>query len=265
MAMKKDTSSEFEVKLIVASRQPGKTAGSLKKLTSLGEYRLCNKRTLKIRDIYFDTGIAMLRKNSLALRVRLMENKKLLTMKGQAAILDWGGINRLEIEEEWSPESLQKVLNIIPDLKYDPNDLHSFFLPDNPVKTLKRLDFKIVQDRITQRDMRDVIMQKHHELLAEFVVDEVHFQTPAGKVIHYEVEIEALEEKSVGHVHKLLQELQTRYPDDLRIWLFSKLETGEVIYQHANDLRKNSFINKDHSISTEGYERIANLLHKVKD
>lgn len=186
-------------------------------------------------------------------------------MKGQAAILDWGGINRLEIEEEWSPESLQKVLNIIPDLKYDPNDLHSFFLPDNPVKTLKRLDFKIVQDRITQRDMRDVIMQKHHELLAEFVVDEVHFQTPAGKVIHYEVEIEALEEKSVGHVHKLLQELQTRYPDDLRIWLFSKLETGEVIYQHANDLRKNSFINKDHSISTEGYERIANLLHKVKD
>jgi len=262
MAENKNHNSEFEVKLIIASRQPGEITGMLKKLTSLGDYRLHNRRTIKIRDIYFDTGTADLRKNQLAMRVRFEGNLVLLTLKGKAAIADWGGIKRLEIEERWSLASLQNVLKTIPDFKYDSNDIQNSFLSDNPVKTLAKMDFKIVQDRITKRDMRDVVMGGRQESLADFVIDEVHFQTSAGKVIHYEVEIEALEEKSVEHIHKLLQELQTRYPNDLKIWLYSKLETGEMIYQHANDLRKNSFITKSNFISKDGYKKIADLLYK---
>ena len=262
MAENKNHNSEIEVKLIVASRQPGKIAGSLKKLTSLGDYRLHNRRTIKIRDIYFDTGTADLRKNQLAMRVRFEGNLVLLTLKGKAAIADWGGIKRLEIEEAWSLTTLQNVLKIIPDFKYDPNDLHSFFLPDNPVKTLTKMDFKIVQDRITKREMRDVVMRGRQESLADFVIDEVHFQTLAGKVIHYEVEIEAAAEKYIEHVHMITQELQTQYPEDLRIWLYSKLETGDVIYQYAEDLRKNSFITEGNFISKKGYRMIADLLYK---
>jgi hypothetical protein len=262
MAENKNHNSEFEVKLVVASRQPREIASSLKKLTRVGDYRLGNRQVIKIRDIYFDTGIDTLRKNQLALRARSTENKKLLTLKGRAAIADWGGIKRLEIEETWSVSSLQKILERIPDLNFDPNFLFAIFLPDNPVKTLEKLDFIIVQDRITQREMRDVVIQGSHESLADFVIDEVHFQTSAGKVIHYEVEIEALAEKYIEHVHNLLKELQTRYPDDLRIWLYSKLETGEVIYQHANDLKKNSFITKSNFISKDGYKKIADLLYK---
>jgi len=262
MAAKKDHNSEFEVKLIVASQRPAEIAQSLKDLTNLGNFLLTNRRNLEIQDVYFDTSAADLRKNQLALRVRLVGNKKLLTLKGKSDIADWGGIKRLEFEKAWSLTALQNVLKIIPDFKYDPNSLHSSFLSENPVKTFANLGFKIVQDRITQREMRDVIMQKHHELLAEFVVDEVHFRTTAGKVIHYEVEIEALAEKYIEHVHNLLKELQTRYPNDLRIWLYSKLETGEVIYQQANDLRKNSFITKSNFISKDGYKKIAGLLHK---
>jgi hypothetical protein len=198
------------------------------------------------------------------LRARSTENKKLLTLKGRAAIADWGGIKRLEIEETWSVSSLQKILERIPDLNFDTNFLFAIFLPDNPVKTLEKLDFKIVQDRITRREMRDVLMRGRQESLADFVIDEVHFQTTAGEVIHYEVEIEAIAEKSVGHVQTISQELKTRYPEDLRIWLYSKLETGEIIYQYTDDLRKNSFIKADHSISTEGYELIANILNRVR-
>lgn len=262
MADNKNHNSEFEVKLIVASRHPGKIAGALKKLTGLGDYHLTNRRTIKIRDIYFDTGTAILIKNRLALRVRLIENNKLITLKGQAAIADWGGIKRLEIEEGWSLASLKNVLNTIPDFRNDPSELNTYFISDNPAKTLANLGFEIVQDRITRRDMRDVVMEGRQESLADFVVDEVHFQTTAGKVIHYEVEIEAIAEKYIEHVHNLLKELQTRYPTDLTIWLYSKLETGEVIYQHAADLRKNSFITKSNFISKDGYNKIGVLLHK---
>ena len=262
MAENKNHNSEFEVKLVVASRQPREIASSLKKLTRVGDYRLGNRQVIKIRDIYFDTGIDTLRKNQLALRARLTENKKLLTLKGRAAIADWGGIKRLEIEETWSVSSLQKILERIPDLNFDPNFLFAIFLPDNPVKTLEKLDFIIVQDRITQREMRDVVIQGSHESLADFVIDEVHFQTSAGKVIHYEVEIEAAAEKYIEHVHMITQELQTQYPEDLRIWLYSKLETGDVIYQYAEDLRKNSFITEGNFISKKGYRMIADLLYK---
>ena len=262
MAENKNQNSEFEVKLVVASRQPREIASSLKKLTRVGDYRLGNRQVIKIRDIYFDTGIDTLRKNQLALRARSTENKKLLTLKGRAAIADWGGIKRLEIEEMWSVSSLQKILERIPDLNFDPNFLFAIFLPDNPVKTLEKLDFIIVQDRITQREMRDVVIQGSHESLADFVIDEVHFQTTAGEVIHQEVEIEAPEEKSIEYVHIILKELQNRYPEDLRIWLYSKLETGDVIYQYAEDLRKNSFITEGNFISKKGYRMIADLLYK---
>ena len=262
MAENKNQNSEFEVKLVVASRQSREIASSLKKLTRVGDYRLGNRQVIKIRDIYFDTGIDTLRKNQLALRARLTENKKLLTLKGRAAIADWGGIKRLEIEEMWSVSSLQKILERIPDLNFDTNFLFAIFLPDNPVKTLEKLDFIIVQDRITQREMRDVVIQGSHESLADFVIDEVHFQTTAGEVIHQEVEIEAPEEKSIEYVHIILKELQNRYPEDLRIWLYSKLETGDVIYQYAEDLRKNSFITEGNFISKKGYRMIADLLYK---
>jgi hypothetical protein len=262
MAENKNHNSEFEVKLVVASRQPREIASSLKKLTRVGDYRLGNRQVIKIRDIYFDTGTADLRKTQLALRVRFEGNLVLLTLKGKAAIADWGGIKRLEIEEAWSLTALQNVLKTIPDLKYDSNDIQNSFLSDNPVKTLEKLDFKIVQDRITRREMRDVLMRGRQESLADFVIDEVHFQTSAGKVIHYEVEIEAAAEKYIEHVHMITQELQTQYPEDLRIWLYSKLETGDVIYQYAEDLRKNSFITEGNFISKKGYRMIADLLYK---
>jgi hypothetical protein len=262
MVMKKDHNSEFEVKLIVTSQQPRKIANSLRKLTRLGDYRLTNRKLIKIQDIYFDTGTDRLRKSQLALRVRLMENKKLLTMKGKAAFADWGGIKRLEIEETWSVALLQKVLEKIPNFNFNANDLSDLFLPDNPVKTLMKLNFKVIQDRITHRELKDVMMPGHCQSVADFVLDEVRFQTTAGKVIHYEVEIEALAEKSVEHVHIILKELQNRYPDDLLIWLYSKLETGEIIAQYTNDLQKNSFITEDGFIRKNGYKMIADLLHK---
>ena len=260
MAENKNQNSEFEVKLVVASRQSREIASSLKKLTRVGDYRLGNRQVIKIRDIYFDTGIDTLRKNQLALRARLTENKKLLTLKGRAAIADWGGIKRLEIEETWSVSSLQKILERIPDLNFDPNFLFAIFLPDNPVKTLEKLDFRIVQDRITQREMRDVVIQGSHESLADFVIDEVHFQTTAGEVIHQEVEIEAPEEKSIEYVHIILKELQNRYPEDLRIWLYSKLETGDIIAQKIKKFDTINCIDNHRHLLQEGYSLLESYL-----
>lgn len=256
---------EIEAKLIVRSDLPLKIVNSLRQLCSFGPYHLSDKEDFKIRDTYFDTDTLKLKSNHIALRTRMFEDKIKITLKGQSIIKDWGGVQRVELEYIWSLSTLKQILSRIPGFKVTSTVLRQLFQAKQPIQTMEKLGFKVIQDRTTYRRLLNVYQEPAASVLAEFVIDEVHFHSGKNTILkHFEVEIEAKSEEGITALKTILKELQTKYPDDLRIWPYSKLETGKAIQESFTGQQREFLIDDGQCILPAGYDMIDSYIKTNK-
>src|SRR5690606_19879886 len=103
---------EVEGKLVITGPDAAAVYDAIAALTAIGGFRVAHRAVEEIADVYFDSPERALFAAGLALRVRSIDGRELLTVKGESRVLG-GVITREELEVEWSLDGLDTVLEAL--------------------------------------------------------------------------------------------------------------------------------------------------------
>ena len=220
-------SQELEVKLIIIHSNPDQIAYKISKLNQIGKYLVTIPGTKQIHDTYFDTTKETFRRNRMAFRLRIENNQQIITIKGRTNVQEWGAVERVEIESPWSRMAFKQTLMQLKEYGVDLQVKAELLKDDNPMESLQKIGFIVIQDRHTFRLSRQI--KSGDEVVAELVIDKVNYQIKDHQLIHYEIEIEAKNPKGTTAIQKIQQDLQSTYGDSLQLSVFSKLMLGMVL------------------------------------
>jgi len=219
---------EIETKLVILSDAPEAIAEEIARLESLGGHQLRRAESVTVHDLYFDTPDLQLESRGLALRMRSIQSRQLLALKGPEVTIG-STMRREELEQDWSREilvAIQAELNargvelVVPDPVLTESD---------PVSVLKGMGLAQMQDRQTNRRRRQIARSAPGgESEAELAIDRVTFRFGDRQVCHYEVEIELEASNDVAMIENLIRNLRDRWPV-LTVWHHSKYATGKAL------------------------------------
>ena len=213
---------EVEAALVVVAQAPHAVLDQIATRSSLGGFLLCPHPDRQIHDTYYDTTDSALGARCFSLRLRRLDGRVLLTLKGAAAGADATLKTRRELEAEWSAATLHDVLAELAQ--------HGIHLPSPPLgdpsQSLTALGLHIIQERHTHRRPREVSRGMGAPVLAEMALDAVTFHLPGREVRHCEIEVEAAHGATPADVKEISRALQEAYPGRLQPWPFAKLTLG---------------------------------------
>ena len=151
----------------------------IKSLSDIAGFRTVDRGLQKITDTYFDTQDNRLFNGKVVFRLRVVENKSLLTFKSHKASTG-SAYQRNEIESETSA-------NV--------DDISSGNLPDiPPVKALLENmgSFPLLPSLKTENNRYTIFLAHNNTLYYELVLDDVVFTGPCGTAAVHELEVESL-------------------------------------------------------------------------
>ena len=248
--MSESSHTEYEFVLMVRSLDPENILEKISELTSLSNYRLVRKEVENLRDVYFDTPDHSLSGRRLNLRLRYLSGVAKITLKQSPGLFTRNRNERREIELNWSPASLSKILQEISgrgvrlEIK-DPG-------VGDPTDSFKKLGLVVIQDRETKRAPREVV-SAHGELLAELAIDSVTYHFENGDIMLDEVEVEAKSRNGREVVDEVANDLTRVFGPELQRWKSGKLSTGIRIEKLLRNGRLNGLI-EDSRLKQEAYE-----------
>jgi len=220
---------ELETTLLVDCDHPETVMKTLAARNTIGPYETIAKGAILMHDQYFDTEKQSLSKGGIALRVRKIGPTRLVCIKGRERLHEWGGIERLEIEKDWSVQALKKILPCLGKicLKVDENA----FCEDDPGETLNRMGLKCIQGRETNRIIVGIghPQMSSNTHFAEMALDRVCYRFGRRSFLHHEVEIEAKALKCDNHLKTVVALLNNDFPGKFKRWDHNKLITGYAI------------------------------------
>ena len=257
---------EIEATLIITSENPQDVADKIAELDSIGDYSLLSQPTQDIRDVYFDTQGRDLQTRKFALRIRKVEEKCLLTLKGPSkSINGCTGVERLEIEGEWSKDIWNKVLSNLQDLNVKLDQSALAFGDADPIEIMKNLFLCIVQDRRTHRRVRNVVLKgsKNNSPLAEMAIDDVVYHFPGIDVQLHQIEIETKDEIAYVALDAVVKELLDSFHAEIRTWNYGKLPTGKAIEELLMKFEVDELVNNDGDLRSATYDKLEKHLQKI--
>lgn len=202
--MSKNT--EEEQALVIRSDDPQAVVDRIMSdIIKLDRFALVTAPPQDIVDTYYDTPDRDLKKAKTSLRVRLVNGQPYITVKGKS---DGFGDEqrRSEWESEWPWETPE------------PQDVLALF------------DMKVVQERVTNRLVKDVHDSKDKwNRVAELAIDDVTYDFESlGNARFFEVEVELKDPTSKVLLKDIVKPLKEAVPE-LESWKYSKLTTGKAI------------------------------------
>ncbi len=248
---------EIETTLLVCSSKPGDVLDRIAELRSVSDFTLVPQPSHLIEDTYFDLKNRELDAKKLALRIREIDGKRLITLKGPAKIDRAGVGERMELELEWSRDGLRKVIKEISrwDIKTCKLPKRSEF--ETPDAVLNKLGFEVIQQRVDRRRVRNVFLGGDTvNLLAEVAIDSLTFNFQGSKAHHSAVEFEAKSDAGVRVLASLAQELENEFLSELVQWPHSKLAIGLVVEQLAESGELGALLDRDDNLTPQAYPRI---------
>lgn len=278
---------ERETTLLIKTRAPLSIAESIRSLSEIGEYCLYSPYTINIYDVYIDTADALLRKGGFALRLRRAEPRGMnssaknpgdvhtntarsdapyrgtfLTLKGRTTKTSSGAIERIEIEEPASEESFSKVAKTLRTFKIHIPQLGAPIDWKNASSLVENLGLTVIQNRLNIRAVRKISLKEKAkpEALAELVVDKVEFQIAGSRLIHHEVEIEAITPTDRDVLHDVAKALKHMYKDILISWEHNKLATGKALEELTRTVPAKALIDSQGNVKPGTYDKIDMLL-----
>jgi inorganic triphosphatase YgiF len=252
---------EVEVALAVCSPEPALVADAIAEATDIGGYALERQPEQAIHDRYFDFDDGRLGDRGLAFRVRNLDGRDILTLKGPGRRTISDGTDRFEVEGEWSLRVLGHALHLLAGFGIDvPEDVAPAGPPE-PRPALERLGFVVVQDRHTRRRPRRVTrIGGSDDPLAELAVDAVEYSFPRRNATLFEIEIETTRLAGNLVLTELASALLTRWPGQLRRWSHSKLATGHALAALAAPGSLALFTDRDGILKPEAWDRLEDRL-----
>lgn len=252
---------EIEVALILYSEAPQEIARKIASLSNLGDYCLVPKTTQNISDRYLDTKYGSLRDRKIALRIREINGKILLAIKGPTHAVSGGSqMERYEIECEWSKDALIKILRVLQNQKIPLNE-PSFDNLVDPIDIMNNIGLEVIQDRKTQRIVRNVLHpEKNFNEIAELAIDRGIYHFRDRDIQYYEIEIEAKNDEDSAALNSLVKELQIMFGPQILIWKYSKLAMGMAIENLLKAGLIVKYIDRKEFLKPEAYNVIKSYL-----
>lgn len=215
---------ELEVTLRICSEDPEGVFRDIAMARRIGSYELIYRERFSLHDQYFDTPQKALAGKGYALRLRTEGKRRILGLKGNESINEWGAVQRTEVEGPWSKDMLSQILATLGTIPFS----GEAFDPDDPVKTLNLIGLEAVQSRKTERTLLDVVFKEvqDHPVIGVMALDRVCYVSGRKNFLHYEIEVEAAEGKDRVYVREFVYSLLDALPDDLCRWDYNKLITG---------------------------------------
>ncbi len=248
---------ETEITLAVSSYDPLSVIERILSLTSLAGYALVPGRTKHIRDYYLDTPDMRVAKTGWVVRIREENERRLITLKGISAVEADGGSQRRELEAEWSPAELETALPVIAKSGVARPDAGSLSEDQHPVEILKRLGLKVIQDRTTERRVREMLSHKNgdDEPAAEMDIDSVVYEFDGRRIRHHEIEIEARSDEGRNLFRPSTDALLGEFGDSMRRWRFGKLYMGMILERLVREGLPDRAVVNEH-LTPVGYDLI---------
>lgn len=220
------SSSEIEAVLIVREN-PDEVLKQLAGLTSILNYRLIPKPLKVIHDTYYDTPRGSLGNKSVNFRTREINGDVVLSVKSGAR-LTWGGVKRKETQLPWSQSNLDKTVEALNLQNLDSGRVLEFY--EAPKETLTRMGLRVVQDRQTRREARDITAEADpsQSVLAELALDRVTYSFDDMAVSLCEVEVES-KTKGSSAMRNVTRELLANFRPALQSWSHGKFVTGKAV------------------------------------
>ena len=253
---------ESEIALVISSRQPQQIVARIADLSSIAAYQLIPRDPLEMHDLYFDTQDGAFEPQRLALRVREFGATRLLALKGPSRPTAWGGVERLELEEPWSKGALTRVIQALADRGIEtPRQLH--FSGERPRQVLTDLGLKVIQDRETHRQVRNIVRaDRGGPVLAELVIDSVLYHLSRREIRLHEVEIEAKTAPGVAAIMPITADLTAMFGDELQVWDHPKLAIGFALEELLEQGALEGLIDLDGNLKPAAHDKIDDLLRK---
>lgn len=249
---------EIETTLAVCSGDPESIARQIAALTSVGEFALLPRRDLAIRDAYLDFPDGRLRACGLALRMRVVNGRQLVTLKGRPQRVGKGGVKREELELQWSEVAFETLMARLAESGLTIDHPPIVDVDDGSLAVFLAIGFEEVQTRDTVRRIRDVVAEDRGESpIAELAIDSVTYRFSFGDVRHHEVEIELKGQGSVDAMQAISRELLALRPSDLRTWGWGKKATGQAVEWLANEGGLDALLSEAGNLTPAAYDLIA--------
>lgn len=223
---------ESEVTFIITTVNSDAILNEISSLESIGKYLFSPMKQETIQDTYLDTNESTLKSQRMALRIRLLNDQPLISLKGPDHPNQWGGVNRMEIEDRWSLESFEGICAQLKENGISVSYEKHLFMQDDPIATLTQMHFRVIQKRDTHRtkkDVRIIISDNYTEKFAELAIDTCRYYVRNTTIQHIEIEMEMTSDSHQAHMGPLVNTVILGYKPLLKIWPHNKLITGEAI------------------------------------
>jgi inorganic triphosphatase YgiF len=232
---------EVEGKLIVTGPDAEVTYEAIGALDAIASLRVRNREVEQISDAYFDSPDRRLFIARVALRVRNLNGRELLTLKGETRVSD-GVLSREELEVEWSPEGLDEVLEALSQAGISLGDIDAARAATTAREAMRALGL----EGSAARENRRVALRlaRDDTVVAEVAVDAVLLTAGEHRVRHYEVECESKGSGDAAVVRSVLGDLQSKYAG-LRSWHVSKLDLAQSLEILADQGRLEALLDGD--------------------
>lgn len=225
----------------------------------LSEYDLEPKPRRIIYDTYYDTSDNSLRQRKISLRTRRQGRILLISTKSDVRKVVGNIIRRRELELPWAYDSVQRLAR---KLKLETPTISVSQFQNTPVsRTLATMGLKTIQERQTQRVVRDVVRRDRRttSILAEMAIDKVTYAFENVNVTLSEVEVEAKSARSLAGVREIADVLVSKYHPVLRQWFHGKFVTGLAIRKLLETRRFQSYlVNGD--LKSDAFELIDRIV-----
>ncbi len=156
-------------------------------LDAVAGLRVARREVEQITDAYFDSPDRRVFAAGLALRVRNLNGRELLTIKGETHVQD-GVLTRDELEVEWSPDGLDDVLEALGQAGVSLGDIDAARTSASARQAIEALGFVASAPRENRRVALSLV--RDGKVVAEVAVDAVTLTAGDQTVRHYEVECE---------------------------------------------------------------------------
>ena len=216
-----------------------------------------------IRDRYLDVSSGTLRRRRVNFRLRETDGSPFLSLKSNAKRTLRGATRRRETEVPWSTEAfdrLVKGLNVGVVLGSFDERSSDF----KPIDFIESVGFRIVQDRETRREVRNVSSVDNLSLLlAELAVDHVTYHIGKNDVSIFEIEVEEKTRKS-SIATVLSKELIDAYKPSLQNWSHGKLVTGLALQKLLTTEPLESLIDRG-QLKPEGVDHLDRAIRSSRE
>ncbi len=246
--MNSDSSNSIETEstLVVASENPEEILSKIGEISTIYNYQLLPGATLTLNDHYFDMPSGDLCSRNWALRIRQMGELAWIAAKGPSRETGAGGLERAEIELEWSLEAFHKLTELLAQHGLFISGLREQRISEDPIEALGDVGLVVIQKRQSVRVVRHIRSAEKECLLAELALDHVIYHIGSRALLHHEVEIESKAKEGHSVIQFLMQYLLRLFPAELRKWPYSKLATGRAIEILLGEGHLRNVLNNDY-------------------